>query len=108
MDDSRSGDVLDLVGEVRTDGEGLRLRVWSPPAITGTGLPALGLDLVDGTLLAGVWTGLGAPDDGGERTTVEGVLLDDRFGPIDDLDDPAEVVGAVRETPDGVRVCVLP
>jgi len=94
-------------GQVRTDGEGLRLRVWSEPAIDGARTPIVGDITEDGALITYTADELGPPDAYGERATNGELVLDDRFVDLSDLTGPAELVGAIRAHTDG-RLLLAP
>ncbi len=89
--------------EVVDDGERIHLRGWTAPEITERRLfaaPPWGLAEgealpPDGRVVELSYTGLGRPDAWGERTTAEGVVLDDRFVPIDAIGVDGVVRGAM-------------
>ena len=110
---SDPGTLASWEGELRHDPQGPYLRAWLPPLPTGGTRPpqivASDADgvLLDGSLIATTVSGLGAPGPLGERSTVEGPLLDDRFVDLGPLLDPAEIIAAVRGS-DPPSLAVLP
>lgn len=91
-------------GEVRHRDEGLVLRVWDVPDVRGAREARVGTALEDGAVVAVSASGIGPPDALGERPTDGGIVLDDRFVPLDGLPDPADLVGAVDVRAGGVLV----
>ncbi len=89
------GDMGVWTGEVRTDGEGLRLRVWADPVVSGVGLPIEGGG-DDGDLVRTTLAGLSGPDDYGEWLSADWIV-DDRFLDLEDLASNPSVLGIVRE-----------
>lgn len=108
--EAEPGRVGSWLGEVRGDGDGLRLRVWTAPEVTGEGTPALSSALRDGDLVVARVTEVQPPDPYGDRPARVGsraVILDDRFRPLDDLPTEGLVRAVARESPDGLRLAVL-
>lgn len=91
-----------VVGEDRT-----YLRSWFPPTVeAGTRSVVVSPDVVDGLAVRRVVSGLGPPDAFGERTTAEGVVLDNRFRDLSTLPDPVELGGVWDATTDPPRLAV--
>lgn len=91
-------------GEVRRDADGVYLRAWDPPVLTDTAEPAIAAadgaaSATDGALVRIAVTGIGPSNAFGERAA-DGLVLDDRFVPLDGLGDSATVVGAWRGAAD--------
>jgi hypothetical protein len=87
------------LGEIRHDDDGPRLRTWLPALLPKDAASPVTQDVPeDGARVAAIATGLGPIDAFGDRATAEGWVLDDRFGSLDALADPAEVVAWVRGT----------
>ena len=105
--ESQLGDTLIYIGEVRTDKEGIRLRSWDPVVVLASGTTPLdGSDWTDGMVFETTISDLTGPDDYGERTAADDVIVDDRFQSLVDLADPTVTTGAVRiGTDDVVRFC---
>ena len=104
---AKPGDVGDITGELRSDGVGLRLRVWDPPTMRQSGTAFRSDELRDGQLGQWRFEGIGPADPSGDRRTVDGVLLDNRYADLGDLPDPVLVEGAVQVAEDGtLRVAV--
>jgi len=95
------GDVATWEGEVRRGSDGVRLRVWLDPEVTGIADVATGAALVEGARVGLTLSGLGDPDVYGVRATAEGTALDDRFTSLDELPDPCLATGIVRVGADG-------
>ena len=93
---SGAGDVVTWLGEVRRDGEGLRMRTWWDPVVTGSADPILRQGLVDGALVLRTVADLSGPDGFGTWMTGDGLYVDDRFVDLSDLYDPSEVEAVVR------------
>lgn len=102
------GEVGDFTGEVRSDGDGLRLRVWDPPIMRQSGTPSYGDELRDGQLGWWLAQGIGAADASGDRRTVDGWVLDNRFTDLGPLPDPALIRAVVQVTAaQDIRLAVL-
>jgi hypothetical protein len=89
-------DVGTWTGEVRTDGEGLRLRTWTPVTVTGRGVAEIQTSLSDGALSTLAFSGVTGPDLLGDWDTAEEVILGDRFVLLEDLPATVTVTGPVR------------
>ncbi|NCG20003.1 MAG: hypothetical protein GWP91_13430 [Rhodobacterales bacterium] len=92
------GDRGDWIGEVRTDGEGLRLRTWLPPTINGQGDVFQVVGTKVGDRIALHLTDLSEPDLQGYRSSAEGWRIDGRFTPIESLPSDVMVVGVIRSS----------
>ena len=86
--------VATWVGEVRSDGDGYRLRVWQDPEIFGAGVAVEGGG-DDGDLVRVVLSALAGPDAFGEWSA-DGWIVDNRFQSLDDLAANPAVLGVVR------------
>ncbi len=96
-------------GELRSNGEGIRLRTWlEPTGVGAAAFPLVSEATVDGAFVFRTVSGLGAPDEFGNRVTADGTILDDRFGSLAGLVDPTEVTAWVRNTPGAVVLAVVP
>lgn len=94
--------------ELRSYGDQPRLRAWLPRTATGSRQVRLSVELSDGALVERAVSGIGPPDETGERTTAEGWWLDDRFVSLDEIGEAATVRAAVEVRPDdSVRLAVL-
>jgi len=92
------------LGEVRTDDEGPRLRVWVDPDVTGSGAAIEG-GQDDGDVVRTTLTGLSGPDAYGEWSTADWIV-DDRFLDLDQLEENPAVLGVVRGLVDA-RLAVI-
>lgn len=93
------GDAGSWSGQLRFGGDGMRLRVWDDPEITGTGPVAIWQgdpnDAPQGAIVDDTVTellGIGARGD----RLCDDWLLDNRFELLGELTDPDDVRGAVR------------
>jgi hypothetical protein len=90
-----------ISGEVRSDGEGLRLRTWLAPVAVGRGA-VVEAPIADGALTTGIFQVNAPVDDVGDRPTAERVYLGDRFGAdVAGYSGAVKVTGPVRVMPDG-------
>ena len=105
IDSSEEGAAGIWQGEVRSDGEGLRLRTWFEMEMNGTGEAIVTGDLVDGALVSLTVDEMEPADEYGDRVVGE-VVLDNRFMDLEDLQPPLTVVGAVR-LGEEVRLCPI-
>ena len=104
---SAEGDVGTWEGEIRRDAEGVKLRVWLPPTVSGQGSVRRGREARDGAVVTRTVSGLQPVDALGEVVTAEGLVLDDRFVELSAMPDPAVIVAAIRGDGDTVRHAVL-
>jgi hypothetical protein len=105
---SAVGDVVQWEGEVRSDGEGLRLRTWQAPTPLGTATPLPDSGLIDGALVTRTFTEPVGPDALGDWTTAETVVLADRFTVREALPAPVTVTGVVRVSGETTTLYPLP
>jgi hypothetical protein len=94
------GDLARWQGEVRRGTDGLRLRTWIDPVVSGAGAVLDGV-LAEGARVVVPVTGIGAADGFGARPTDQGFALDDRLMPLDDLPLSCTASGIGRVGPGG-------
>jgi len=93
------GELGSWIGEVRDDGEGLRLRTWTDPLVVGTAVPVEGSG-EDGDRIRTTLTDLQGPDAYGDWSAA-GWTVDDRFLVLDDLPSLPVALGIVRDSTAG-------
>ncbi len=94
--ESAVGDVMSLLAEVRPLDGTPALRSWWSPEVTGAREPQLSGSAADGALLEAVIDDLGPPDALGRRETADGLVLDDTFVDLADVEPPVRVQAVIR------------